>query len=85
MLNKKSQVSDVMTWVVATIIIVVIMIVFIYASSVLAQKTKIINAKEIKIEISEKNIDWTELKTSFAYSKTSEGNKQIINAWRGHE
>ncbi len=82
MSDKNAQISDVITWVVATIIIIVILVVFIYASSVLAQKTKVIKLKEIKVEISEKNIDWVELKTSFAYSESSEENKQIIDAWR---
>lgn len=82
MQNHKAQISDVMTWVVATIIIIVILVVFIYASSLLAQKTKIIKLKEVKMEIAEENMDWVEMKTSFAYSESSEQNKAIIDAWK---
>lgn len=82
MKNSRAQVSDVMTWVVATIIIIVILVVFIYASSILAQKTKIIKIKEIKMEISDENTDWLEMKTSFAYLQSSEENKKIIDNWK---
>ncbi len=79
--NKKAQVSDIVTWVVATVIIIVIMVVFIYLSSLLAQKTNVIKIKEIKIDFSGQDTDWTEMKTSFAYSKTSAENQQIIDSW----
>jgi len=80
--NNKAQVSDIMTWVVATIIIILILVVFIYASSLLAQKTKIIKIKEMKLEIPGEEINWLNSKTSFAYLKSSEEQRQIIDKWK---
>jgi len=80
--NNKAQVSDIMTWVVATIIIILILVVFIYASSLLAQKTKIIKIKEMKLEIPGEEINWLNSKTSFAYLRSSEEQRQIIDKWK---
>ena len=47
MLNsKKAQIGETLTWIIATIIIILIMVVFIYISSSLAEKTKIIDLKD---------------------------------------
>jgi len=81
MLNKRAQVGEIVTWIVATLIIIVVLITFIYASSILAQKTKIVKVKNLKIDF-EEEADWLETKTSLAYSLTSEENKQIIDIWR---
>lgn len=80
MLNKKAQISEIMTWVIATIVILVILIVFIYASSLLAQKTKTVEAKDLKIDF-EKSVDLLETKTSIAYSFASELERNIIVKW----
>jgi len=80
MLNKKAQVSEIMTWVIATIIILSILLLFVYASSLLAQKTKIIKAKNLKIDIG-KEVDLLETKNLIAYNSASTTDKNIIRAW----
>ena len=81
MLNKKAQVSEIMTWLVATIIIISILLVFIFVSSLLAQKTKIIKVKDLKVDF-EKEVDLLATKTSIAYSFASESEKNLIERWR---
>ena len=79
MLNKKNaQISDTMTWIVATIIIVVILMIFIYASSILA-KTKVVSYKG-----PEKEVDLLETKTSLAFS-INDNNKNKIEEWIKNE
>lgn len=84
MLNKRAQVSEIMIWVIATIIILSILLVFVYASSLLAQKTKIIKAKDLKIDF-EKEVDLLETKNLIAYSSASEAEKNIIRRWEENE
>ena len=78
--KRKAQVSEIMTWVVATIIILTILLVFVYASSLLAQKTKIIKAKDLKIDFG-KEVDLLETKNLIAYDLASEVGKEIIREW----
>jgi len=80
MLNKKAQVSEIMTWVIATIIIISILLVFVYASSLLAQKTKIIKATDLKIDLG-KEVDLLETKNLIAYDLASENEEEIIKNW----
>ncbi len=80
MLNKKAQISEVMTWVVATLVILSILIIFIYASSLLAQKTKVIKAKDLKIDLG-KEVDLLETKNTIAYSSASQSEKNVIENW----
>ena len=75
--NKRGQLSEVMTWIIATIIILSILVIFIYASSALAKTTKILDVKTL--EIDEEEIDLLAVKTSVAYAIASEGEKEIIN------
>ena len=63
-----------MTWIIATILIIVTLMIFIYASAFLAE-IKIVDYKD-----SEKEVDWLEIKTSFAYS-IKDDNKKIIDEW----
>ncbi len=81
MLNKKAQISEVMTWVVATLVILSILIIFIYASSLLAQKTKVLKAKDLKIDFG-KEVDLLETKNTIAYSSALPSDKIIIENWR---
>jgi hypothetical protein len=80
MLNKKAQISEIMTWVVATLVILSILIIFIYASSLLAQKTKVIKAKDLKIDLG-KEVDWIETKNSITYGFASQSERNIIESW----
>ncbi len=79
--NKKAQVGEIVTWITATVIIILILILFIYASSIFAQKTKIVGVKNIKTEI-KKETNWLEMKTDFAYQLASQEDKLIIEEWR---
>ena len=78
--KRKAQVSEIMTWVVATIIILSILLVFVYASSLLAQKTKIIKAKDLKIDF-EKEVDLLATKNLIVQDFASEAEKEIIQRW----
>ncbi len=78
--KRKAQVSKIMTWVVATIIILTILLIFVYASSLLAQKTKIIKVKDLKIDF-EEEVDLLETKNLIAHSSASEAEKEIIRRW----
>lgn len=77
MINKKAQVGESITWVVATIIVVVLLIIFIYAS-ILLSKTK-----SLKFDIkanSEDSFDWINSKTQIAYS-INNNNQNKIEGW----
>ena len=78
MLNKKAQISDVMTWIIATIAIIAILIIFVYASTILAQKTKVIKIKSLTLDL-DKEVDLLETKTSLAYLSASSEQKNIID------
>ena len=80
MLNKKAQISEVITWVVATLVIIITMLAFIYASSLFAQKTKILKVNKLNTALG-KNINWIGDKTSLVYSQSSPQQKAIINKW----
>jgi hypothetical protein len=75
--NKKAQVSDTITWVVATIIIIFLIITSIYFSSILGN-SKDINKEDIKF-YSDKQ-DWIDVKTNLAYKINFE-NKEKIQLW----
>lgn len=79
--NKKAQVGETITWIIATIILIGILIVFLFISVSLS-KLKSFKA-DIKVN-SEESIDWIELKTEMAYSISSE-NKNRINLWISKE
>lgn len=72
--NKKGQISDTMNWIIATIIIVVVLMLFVYASSVLS-KTKVVSYKG-----PETKVDLLETKTSLAFL-INDDNKNKIEQW----
>jgi len=76
MLNKKAQVGESITWVVATIIVIVLLLIFIYAS-ILLSKTKSLESGK---ENSEYSFDWINSKTQIAYS-INDKNKDKIEDW----
>ena len=69
-----------MSWIIATIIILVVLLIFIYISSLLAQKTKVIKAESL--QISDTGYDFLNAKTNLTYDASSEQNKMIIDDWR---
>lgn len=75
--NKRAQVGESITWVVATIILIVVLIIFVYVASALAK------VKEIKLTNSEdleNSVDWIDSKNQIAYSINS-NNKMWIEEW----
>jgi len=81
MLNKKAQIGETMTWVIATIIIVIVLIFFIYASSFLAQKNKKVEVSKFLASLSGDDLGTLlETKTSLAYGLSRE-NREIIDNW----
>ena len=75
--NRKAQVGETITWIIATIVLIVILMVFIFISSTLA-KTKSLKVN-IKID-SQDSFDWIGSKTEMAYSINS-ANKNRIDGW----
>ena len=80
MLNKRGQLSDTMTWIVATLIIIVILIVFVLASQVLAKWKGVTSIDSIKFKGSQEGISLISLKNSFAFEENP-SNKMKIEEW----
>ena len=80
-ISKKAQIGETMTWVVATIIIVVTLIIFIYVSSLL-KEIRNIKLPDLKID-SKEDVNWLETKTSFAHLLSENKNKKEIDEWIG--
>ncbi len=79
--NKKGQVGETMTWVIATILLIVILFIFIYASTLMA-KTKNIHINfKLGQGISSDRID---IKTQMALSLIP-SNKNTIERWISQE
>lgn len=79
--NRRAQVGESVTWVVATIILIIMLIVFIYASILLSK------IKYLKFDIktsSQSSVDWINSKTQIAYSINS-NNKNKIEEWISQE
>ncbi len=75
--NKRAQIGATMTWIIATLVIVGILLIFIYIS-VLMSKTKAVDAGELKAD-SEYKADILSLKTSFAHQLAGNKDKELIN------
>ena len=77
MTNKRAQIGETISWVVATILLVVVLIIFIYASVALSE---VKNIKSGSKENSEDSADWVNSKTEIAYSINAD-NKNKIAEW----
>lgn len=78
--NKKAQIGETMTWVIATIIIIAILVFSIYASSLLAKTKKTIFYKD------KRESDLIMEKSLFAYfSLDDEGKTLIYNRLKQQE
>jgi hypothetical protein len=75
MLNKKAQIGHTLTWVLATIIIIFVLLIFIFASAGLS-KIKFIGVGELKSGLNEES-SILEEKTNIAY-ELNNANKEII-------
>jgi len=78
--NKSGQLSDAMTWIVATLIIIVILVVFVFAANVIAESKSLPSLEEINLEDSEDKIDFIEMKNKFAFNQNSD-NQLKIEVW----
>ena len=76
--NKKGQVGVTISWVIATIVIIGVLMIFIYIS-VLMSKVKMINLENLKISSSEEKIKLLAEKTSLAHQLVNDKNKDIID------
>lgn len=75
MKRKKAQVGGTLTWFVATIIIIFILLIAVYAASILG-KTKSLGEKITR----EEEKDWEDVKNDIAFEKNST-NKDKIQKW----
>ncbi|MCL5018223.1 MAG: hypothetical protein M1416_00440 [Candidatus Pacearchaeota archaeon] len=75
--DKKGQIGETVSWIIATIIIIGILIVFIYIS-ILISKTKIIQTLSIQFDVAEKTESLNQ-KTSFSHQLAGNLNKEIID------
>ena len=76
--DKKAQVGGTLTWVVATIIIIFILLIGIFAASVLG-KTKYLDLS-FNEELKSSGGNWENLKNNMAFEKNSL-NKEKIQKW----
>ena len=74
--NKKAQTGGTLTWVIATVIIVFILLISVYAASILG-KTKFLELDKVA-EVSDKSIE--KVKSSIAFNK-KDSNKNLIISW----
>lgn len=74
--NGKGQIGETTSWVIATLIIIGILIIFIYISILMADVKKISISN---IQSSEQEIDLLSEKTSFAYKLTDNKDKMLID------
>ncbi len=80
--NKKAQIGEAMTWIVATMIIVVVLIFSIYASAKLAESKKIIHyVKGFFSEEYERTDDLIMEKSIFSYFLAEDNKKEFIYDW----
>lgn len=77
--TKRGQVSDTMTWIVATLLIILILVFFVYISFTLA-KAKSIERVVFRFGGVTQDADWIQQKTVFAFGVNS-ANREAIQEW----
>jgi hypothetical protein len=80
--NKKAQVGETMTWIIATLVIIGTLLIFIYFSIALA-KAKSADEGLVKTkakELSKVDVNWVESKNEMGFARNSE-NKNKIEVW----
>lgn len=73
-MNRKGQISETITWVISTIIIIFILVASIYISSILGE-TKTLEKK--KIFVSDEDV-WINEKNNYAFSLNGANKEEII-------
>lgn len=76
-LGRKAQVGETMSWIIATLIIIGILIIFIYISVLMANVKKI-NLSDLQSD-SKQEVNLLSEKTSFAYKLTNNKDKALID------
>jgi hypothetical protein len=79
--NKKAQVGETLTWIVATLVIFGVLLIFIYASILMA-KAKSMNSIKVKEHVDSLvnfDDDWIQLKSEMAFARNQENKKQIVD------
>jgi hypothetical protein len=76
--NCKAQIGETLTWVIATLIIALILVLFVIASATLGKAKNLASSK--KVEIGDSKIDLIKTKTEIAYTLNSQ-NKNKIEGW----
>jgi len=79
--NKKAQIGESITWTAATLILIAILLIFIYASIILSGTKSFESPKEIS---SGDSVNWIEAKTILAYT-LNDKNKMQIQEWIGEK
>jgi hypothetical protein len=89
-INRRGQIAETVTWFVATIIVIVTLVVFIFISTSLA-KTKNASVSGVSVKVGDfltysgvGELSRAETKTLFAISM-NEKNKEVINGWINEE
>jgi cell division protein FtsB len=75
--NKKAQVGETLTWAIATLIIIVVLIVFIYASVGMAKTKGVFSKSTDSEEASAGQSEWITLKNALAFSVNNKNQKEI--------
>jgi hypothetical protein len=78
LIHKRAQVGETVSWVIATVVIIAILIFFIYVS-ILISKTKAIGLSNLQSDISGKPASLMQ-KTSFGYQLSENKNKELIDS-----
>jgi hypothetical protein len=75
--NKRGQVGETVSWVIATIVIIGVLIAFLWISSLLS-KVKAITAGEVRSDLNKESVVLTG-KTSLAHKLENNKNKDVID------
>lgn len=79
--SRKAQIGETMTWVIATIAIIGILLIFTFMSSFFAKANgQIVSLKKVFSDDSIEDVDWIKNKTDLAYQKDPT-HKPIIDEW----
>ncbi len=79
-LNKKAQIAETLTWTVATIIIVVVLTLFFFASNILGGMKEVKQKlSEIQGDIEGSSFNYIDVQTKMALEKNDLDRKKILN------
>ena len=79
--SKKAQAGEAVTWIVATIVIIGILLIFTFISSVFAQENgMVVSFSRVFSNDELTNVDWVQTKTNLAFGLNS-ANKDFIENW----